>query len=60
MLNRLTQKQFEHILDMLILYNQVTPPEKEVFLNEKCIKEALNFLNSQGKEFANQLGMNEE
>ena len=32
MLNKLTQKQFEHILDMLILYNQITPPEKEVFL----------------------------
>lgn len=60
MLNKLTQKQFEHILDMLILYNQITPPEKEVFLTEKSIKEAFNFMNGQGKEFAKQLGMAED
>mgnify|MGYP001404794414 CR=1 FL=1 len=57
MLNRLTQKQFEHILDILILYNQVTPLTTEVFLTEKCIKEAFNFMNSQGKDMANQLGL---
>lgn len=60
MLNKLTQKQFEHILDMLILYNQVTPPEKEVFLTEKYVKEAFNFINGQGKELANKLGISED
>ena len=57
MLNRLTQDQFEHILDVLILYNQLTPPTTEVFLSEKSIKEAFNFINTQGKDVANQLGM---
>ena len=57
MLNKFTQEQFEHILNVLILYNQLTPSTTEVFLNEKCIKEAFNFINTQGKDVANQLGM---
>ena len=57
MLNRLSQEQFEHILNALILYNQLTPPTVEVFLTEKSIKEAFNFINTQGKDVANQLGM---
>lgn len=57
MLNKFTQEQFEHILNVLILYNQLTPHTTEVFLNEKCIKEAFNFINTQGKDVANQLGM---
>ena len=57
MLNKFTQEQFDHILNILILYNQLTPPTTEVFLNEKCIKEAFNFINTQGKDVANQLGM---
>tara|TARA_B100001248_G_C27275991_1_gene405366 strand:- start:638 stop:817 length:180 start_codon:yes stop_codon:yes gene_type:complete len=59
MLNRLTQDQFEHILNALILYNQLTPPTTKVYLNEKSIKEAFNFINTQGKDVANQLGMQE-
>ena len=35
MLNRLTQDQFEHILNALILYNQLTPPTTNVYLSEK-------------------------
>ena len=57
MLNRLTQDQFEHILNALILYNQLTPSTIKVYLNEKSIKEAFNFINTQGKDVANQLGM---
>ena len=59
MLENITQEQFEHILDILILYKQ-TNPKKKVCLNEKSIKEAFNFMNTTGKEFASKLGMNNE
>ena len=57
MLNKFTQEQFEHIFNVLILYNQLTPKETEVYLNEKSIKEAFNFMNTTGKEFSDKLGM---
>ena len=57
MLNKFSQEQFEHILNMLILYNQLTPKTTEVYLNEKSIKEALNFMNTTGKEFSDKLDM---
>ena len=60
MLEKFTQEQFEHILDILILYKQ-TNPKKKVCLNEKSIKEAFLFMNTTGIEFASKLGMiNEE
>ena len=59
MLENITQEQFEHILDILILYKQ-TNPKKNVSLNEKSIKEAFNFMNTTGKQFASKLGMNNE
>ena len=59
MLNKFSQEQFEHILNVLILYNQLTPKTTEVYLNEKSIKEALNFMNTTGKEFSDKLGMQE-
>ena len=59
MLNKFSQDQFEHILNVLILYNQLTPKTTEVYLNEKSIKEALNFMNTNGKEFSDKLGMQE-
>jgi len=59
MLNKFSQDQFEHILNVLILYNQLTPKTTEVYLNEKSIKEALNFMNTTGKEFSDKLGMQE-
>ena len=55
----LTQEQFEHMLDILILYKQCMP-SYDVYLNEKCIKEALTFMNTSGKQFASQLGMNKD
>ena len=57
MFEKLTQEQFEHILDMLILYKQ-TNPKKVVCLNEKSVKESIHFMNTTGREFASQLGMN--
>ena len=54
---KLNQEQFEHILNVLILYNQLTPKENEVYLNEKSINEAFEFMRKNGKEYANQLGM---
>ena len=56
-LENLTQGQFEHILNLLILYNQ-SNKRKKVFLNEKSIKEAIHFMNNTGKEMASQLGIN--
>ena len=57
MFENLTQEQFEHVLDMLILYKQVNP-NKNVYLNEKCVKDAIHFMNTTGQKFASQLGMN--
>lgn len=57
MIEKLTQENFEHILNVLILYNQLTPKETEVYLNEKSIKEAFAFMSNQGANLAKQLGM---
>ena len=59
MFENLTQEQIEHILDMLILYKQVNP-NKNVYLNEKCVKDAIHFMNTTGQKFASQLGMNKD
>jgi len=57
MLDILSQEQFEHILDLLIVYKQCNK-NKNVYLNEKSIKEAIYFMNNSGKEMSKQLGMN--
>ena len=57
MFENLTQEQFEHIIEVLILFKQ-TNPKKKVTLSEKSVKEAFNFLNTTGKQFASQLDMN--
>ena len=57
MLNKFTQEQFEHILNILILYNQLTPKETLVYLNEKSIKDSIHFMNTTGKQFSDKLGM---
>ena len=59
MFENLTQEQFDHIINVLILYKQ-TNPKKTVCLSEKSVKEAFNFLNTTGKQFASQLGMNKD
>ena len=59
MFESLTQEQFEHVLDILILYKQANP-NKNIYLNEKCAKDAIHFMNTTGKQFASQLGMNKD
>lgn len=59
MFENLTQEQFEHILDIMILYKQVNPT-KNIYLNEKCVKNAIHFMNTTGQKFASQLGMNKD
>ena len=59
MFENLDQEQFDHIIEVLILYKQ-TNPKKTVTLSEKSVKEAFNFLNTTGKQFASQLGMNKD
>ena len=54
--SKLTEEKFNHIIDVLILYKQFHK-NKDVYLNEKCIKEAINFMNNAGKEMAKQLGI---
>ena len=53
----LTQKQFNYVIDILIMYKQLNP-NKDVYLNEKCAKDAIHFMNTTGQRFASQLGIN--
>ena len=57
MYERLSQEQFEHILNLLIVYKQCNR-NTNVYLNEKSIKEAIHFMKNSGKEMAKQLEMN--
>ena len=59
MFENLDQEQFDHIIEVLILFKQ-TNPKKTVTLSEKSVKEAFNFLNTTGRQFASQLGMNKD
>ena len=43
--SKLTDEQFEHIIDVLILYKTLNKG-KNVYLNEKSIKEAFYFMDS--------------
>lgn len=43
--SKLTDEQFEHIIDVLILYKTLNKG-KNVYLNEKSIKEAFYFMES--------------
>lgn len=56
-LENLSDEQFEHILNILIIYKQCNH-NKTVCLNEKCIKDAIYFMNTVGKEMGSQLGIN--
>lgn len=59
MFENLSQEQFEQILEVLILYKQLNN-KKTVTLSEKSVKEAFHFMNTTGKQFASQLGMNKD
>ena len=56
-LENLSDEQFEHILNILIIYKQCNR-DKNVYLNEKSIKDAIYFMNTVGKEMGSQLGLN--
>ena len=56
-LENLSDEQFEHILNILIIYKQCNR-NKIVCLNEKSIKDAIYFMNTVGKEMGSQLGIN--
>jgi hypothetical protein len=49
MFENLNQEQFEQLINCLILYKQFNK-NKEVYLNEKSIKEALSFVQKKGSE----------
>ena len=55
--SKLSDEQFEHIIDVLILYKTLNKG-KEVYLNEKCIKEAFYFMNSIKNSMGSKLDMN--
>lgn len=52
----MNQEKFEHVIDLLILYKTVNP-KKDVYLSEKSIKDAIEFMNKYGNEFADKLGL---
>ena len=56
MFDKLNQMQVEQIINFLVMYKQLNP-DKDVYLNEKCVKEAFHFMNTTGQQFASQLGM---
>tara|TARA_B100000029_G_C17192208_1_gene821084 strand:+ start:134 stop:310 length:177 start_codon:yes stop_codon:yes gene_type:complete len=58
MLENISQEQFEHIINLLILYKQLNP-NKDVYLSESSVKNAIKFMSTAGKEFADKLGLSE-
>ena len=51
MFARLNDNQFKYIIEMMCLYKSVNP-DKVVTLSEKSAKEAMNFFNREGRQFA--------
>ena len=58
MLENISQEQFEHIINLLILYKQLNP-NKDVYLSESSVKNAIKFMSTASKEFADKLGLSE-
>ena len=58
MLENISQDQFEHIINLLILYKQLNP-NKDVYLSESSVKNAIQFMSTTGKKFADKLGLSE-
>tara|TARA_Y100000590_G_C15734575_1_gene1018112 strand:- start:465 stop:632 length:168 start_codon:yes stop_codon:yes gene_type:complete len=48
MLENISQEKFEHIINLLIVYKQFNP-NKDVYLSEKSIKDAMTFMTTTGK-----------
>lgn len=54
MLENINQEQFEHIIDILIVYKQFNP-KKNVYLSENSVKEAINFMQKSGEKIFNNM-----
>ena len=54
MLDKIPQPQFEHIIDLLIMYKQINP-NKEVYLNENSIKEAILYIKKNSEKLSEKL-----
>ena len=54
MLENINQEQFEHIIDILIVYKQFNP-KKDVYLSENSVKEAINFMQKSGEKIFNNM-----
>ena len=42
---KLTQEQFDYVLNILIMYKQINP-NKDVYLNERTFKNAVSIVNN--------------
>ena len=54
MLEKIPQEQFEHIIDLLIMYKQMNL-NKEVYLNENSIKEAILYIKKNSEKLSEKL-----
>ena len=54
MLENINQKQFEHIIDILIVYKQLNP-KKDVYLTENSVKDAITFMQKSGEKIFNNI-----
>ncbi len=54
MLDKIPQAQFEHIIDLLIMYKQMNL-NKEVYLNENSIKEAILYIKKNSEKLSEKL-----
>ena len=52
MLEKINQGQFDYLINILIQY-KILNKDKEVYLNEKSIKEAIHYFNNMKTELFN-------
>tara|TARA_B100000902_G_scaffold388477_1_gene434200 strand:+ start:252 stop:536 length:285 start_codon:yes stop_codon:yes gene_type:complete len=50
MFNRLSQEQFNYVIEAMCLYKTLNP-EKTVTLSEKTAKEVISFFNREGRQY---------
>lgn len=54
MLENINQEQFEHIINILIVYKQLNP-KKNVYLSENSVKDAISFMQKSGDKIFNNI-----
>lgn len=54
MLENINQEQFEHIINILIVYKQFNP-KKDVYLSENSVKDAISFMQKSGDKIFNNI-----